>query len=145
MPQQVPFRIVHVKLKTPINDVFSDAVDPALRFEKWETLDLISKNRLITFLQVMLLPLLPRNMSHRPVADASSEARAPGLRPAVVAAAGGRVRADTVVAARCVLRCTHLPRTSRGKCNTRCRQAWTLCVFSRCASPRRSIHTNCAV
>jgi hypothetical protein len=73
--------------------------------EKWETLDLITKNRLITFLQVLLM-VLPPNMSHRCLADASSQACAAGLRPVVVAAAGGRVRADTFVAARCVLRCT---------------------------------------
>ena len=69
-------------------------VDPALRFEKWENLDLISKNRLITFLQVLLLmliiPILPLHFAYAP-ADTTAEAIAPRLRYAVFAAQRGRV------------------------------------------------------
>jgi hypothetical protein len=71
-------------------------VDPALRFEKWENLDLISKNRLITFLQVLVLLLMLMiptlsPFAHHALADATAEAIAPRLRYVIFAAERGRV------------------------------------------------------
>jgi hypothetical protein len=55
-----------MKAKLLLNFAPSDKLDPALRFEKWETLDLISKTRLVTFLQVLLQLLLMMIYTHHP-------------------------------------------------------------------------------